>query len=66
MITEKTKRVKTGFRLEERVLAGVKEAARRRNISANEFVNETLKNAKQRAKKRPCEKQERLWKTLIS
>lgn len=47
MITEKAKRVQTGFRLEERVLARVKEAARRRHISANEFVNETLKNATQ-------------------
>ena len=45
MITNKEKKVQTAFRLDGFVLARVKEAARRKNISANQFVNETLKEA---------------------
>lgn len=45
MITNKDKKVQTAFRLDGLVIARVKEAARRRNISANQFVNETLKEA---------------------
>ena len=47
MITSSANRVQTGFRLEPIVLARVKEAARQQNISANEFVNRTLKEATQ-------------------
>jgi len=47
MITSSANRVQTGFRLDPIVLARVKEAARQQNISANEFVNRTLKEATQ-------------------
>jgi len=46
-ITSSANRVQTGFRLDPIVLARVKEAARQQNISANEFVNRTLKEATQ-------------------
>ena len=45
MITDKDNKVQTAFRLERFVYARVKEAARRKRISANEFVNEILKEA---------------------
>ena len=47
MITSSANKVQTGFRLDPIVLARVKEAARQQNISANEFVNRTLKEATQ-------------------
>ena len=47
MIASSANKVQTGFRLDPIVLARVKEAARQQNISANEFVNRTLKEATQ-------------------
>lgn len=45
MITHRANRVQTGFRLDAVVLSRVKEAARLKHVSINEFVNETLKEA---------------------
>jgi len=47
MITQRANRVQTGFRLESYVLARIKEAAKQKHISANEYVNEILKEATQ-------------------
>lgn len=43
MITSRANRVQTGFRLDSIVLARVKEAAKQKNVSVNEYVNEVLK-----------------------
>ena len=45
MITQKANRVQTGFRLDSLVLSRVKEAAKLKHISVNEYVNEVLKEA---------------------
>ena len=45
MITQRANRVQTGFRLEPVVLSRVKEAAKLKNLSINEYVNEILKEA---------------------
>lgn len=45
MITNKANRVQTGFRLDSVVLGRVKEAAKLKQISINEYVNKVLKEA---------------------
>lgn len=43
MITQKANRIQTAFRLDDIVLARVKEAARNDHVSVNEFVNQILR-----------------------
>ena len=45
MITQRTNRVQTGFRLDAITLARVKTAAKERKVSVNEYVNDVLKDA---------------------
>ena len=45
MITNKVNRVQTGFRLDPVVLGRVKEAAKLKQVSINEYVNKVLKEA---------------------
>ena len=45
MLTPSANRVQTGFRLDAIVWSRVKAAAKLRNVSANEYVNEVLREA---------------------
>ena len=45
MITRRANRVQTGFRLDSITLARVKTAAKQKQISVNEYVNQVLKEA---------------------